>query len=85
MTPGIIGPFFHTKIFLGEGEDGGDLLEAPEGQADVRAVLQTGQKLGTVAAAAAASLFCGRAQFPCFDVSVRKSIHGDVERFRAYY
>ena len=27
----------------------------------------------------------GRAQFPCFDVSVRKSIHGDVERFRAYY
>ena len=27
----------------------------------------------------------GRAQFPCFDVSVRKLIHGDVERFRAYY
>ena len=56
MTPGKIGPFFHTKISLGKGEDGGDLLEAPEGQADVRAVLQTGQKLGT--AAAAASLFC---------------------------
>ena len=26
--------------------------------------------------------FFGRAQFPWFDVSVRKSIHGDVERFR---
>ena len=27
----------------------------------------------------------GRAQFPLFDVSVRRSTHGDVERFRAYY
>ena len=31
------------------------------------------------------STFEGRAQFPLFDVSVRRSTHGDVERFRAYY
>ena len=32
-----------------------------------------------------AHVLCGRAQFPLFDVSVRRSTHGDVERFRAYY
>ena len=31
------------------------------------------------------SVLDGRAQFPLFDVSVRRSTHGDVERFRAYY